>query len=282
MKKILIPIAIFIAAFLLSMFRTNVRDLARAPIELSSKVRDFARSFTLEREKNGLPQETRITATATPSPATVASTKPVSTPTPSVKASEINLAVPFVPQAPFANWDLPYQEACEETSAILVDKFYKNESLTPQEANVEILKLVDWQKRKFGYYMHTTAAETATILKEYFGYKRVDVLYDISSEDIKKHLLAGRPVIVPVDGQQVGNPYYRQPGPSYHMLVVKGFTADGKFITNDVGTKRGYNYVYDIPTFYNAIHDAPSGGDGPIAEEVVRTGRKAIVVVYPN
>ena len=133
--------------------------------------------------------------------------------------------------------------------------------------------------------MHTTAAETARILKEYFGYKRVEVIRDITIDDIKSHLLAGRPVIVPLAGRMLNNPYYTQPGPVYHMLVIKGFTKDGRFITNDVGTKRGQNYAYDAEALFNAIHDAPTGGDGwnvADPEEYIKTGGKVMVVVYPN
>ena len=263
MKKFLVFITIFIATFLvLLVFRTDIQDL------------------TLEWEKNGLPEETRIVSTGVPTK------NPTALPAPSiVEFSEINLAVPFVPQAPYADWSLPYQEACEETSAILVNKFHKNESITPEIVKNEILKLVDWQKRKFGYYFHTTAEETAIMLRQYFGYKRVDVLRDITINDIKSHLLAGRPVIVPLAGRLVDNPYYRQPGPIYHMLVIKGFTKDGKFITNDVGTKRGQNYVYDANVLFNAIHDAPTGGDGWSVnnpEDYIKTGGKVIIVVYPT
>jgi hypothetical protein len=193
--------------------------------------------------------------------------------------------VPFSSQAPYADWGAPYAQACEETSALLVDRFYKNEPLTPAIAQQEILNIVAWENKTFGYYEHTTAKETARILKEYFNYKRVDVSYDISLADIKAQIMAGRPVIVPLAGRQLNNPYYKQPGPIYHMLVIKGLTKDGNFITNDVGTKRGANYVYDAQILYNAIHDAPFGGGElttPELEKYIPTGRKAIIVVYPN
>ncbi|MBI2063939.1 MAG: C39 family peptidase [Candidatus Yanofskybacteria bacterium] len=262
MRKLVTFITIFIAVFLvLFLLRTDVRDLA------------------LEWEKNGLPEETRIPfQSETP-------LKPVATASIPPLARQVNLAVPFMPQAPFGNWELPYQEACEETSAILVDKFYKNEPITAEAAKNEILKLVEWQKQRLGYYFHTTAAETAMMLKQYFGYKRVDILRNITIDDIKSHLLAGRPIIVPLAGRMLDNPYYTQPGPIYHMLIIKGFTKDGKFITNDVGTKRGQNYAYDEKVLFNAIHDAPTGGDGwaiDNVEEYVKTGGKTIVVVYPN
>ncbi|MBI2669920.1 MAG: C39 family peptidase [Candidatus Yanofskybacteria bacterium] len=251
MKRGLFIFSIAFIAVLLFMvfFRNNIRD------------------FALEWKKKNLPPITIQSGTIRP-------------------FAGINLDVPFLPQAPFGNWELPYQEACEETSSILVDKFYKNELATPETVDKEILNLVDWQKKRFGYYFHTTAKETAIMLREYFGYKRVDVLTNVSAEDIKSHVMAaGRPVIVPLAGRLAANPYYRQPGPVYHMLIIKGITKNGDFITNDVGTKRGQNYVYDDKVLFNAIHDAPTGGDGwPVAnpEEYIKTGAKTIVVVYSN
>ncbi len=225
------------------------------------------------------------------SPALPAPTEPPAPadpiPAPAIPAgfNGINLAVPFSAQAPYGDWSAPYGEACEETSALLVDYFYKNKGLTPETAKQEILKIVDWENTTFGYYEHTTAEETSRLIRDYFGYNRVDVDYDISLEDIKTHIIAGRPVIVPLAGRAINNPFYRQPGPIYHMLVIKGITKDGNFITNDVGTKRGYNYVYNADVLYNAIHDAPFGG-GELTtlelEKHIPTGRKAIIIIYPN
>lgn len=209
---------------------------------------------------------------------------PQVTPTPLPR--EKNLAVPFSSQAPHGNWELPYQETCEETSAMLVDGFWKGRTFTADSANIELLDLVEWSKKRFGFYFHTTVEQTAVILREFYGYRDVRVLHDISLEDIKREVGAGRPVIIPAAGRELGNRFFRQPGPVYHMLVVKGFTADGMIITNDVGTRNGHNYVYDEHVFYEAIHDVPTGGDdwptGVIPEEYILTGGKAMIVVHPN
>lgn len=225
----------------------------------------------LELKKQSLPNEIKISS---------------STPlTDTSKSKSINLAVPFSSQAPYGDWGLPYLEACEETSAILVNAFYRNKKLTPEIVNDEILKVINWEDKNFGYYKHTTASETARILIEYFNYKEVKVEYDISINDIKEHLLAGRPVIVPLAGRELKNPYYTAPGPIYHMLVIKGITKGGDFITHDVGTKRGNNYVYKEKLLYDAIHDAPLAG-GELSnlelEKEIPIGRKAIIVVYQN
>ena len=39
---------------------------------------------------------------------------------------EINIAVPFTSQAPYAIWDPLHDDACEEASLIMLDAFYKN------------------------------------------------------------------------------------------------------------------------------------------------------------
>jgi hypothetical protein len=188
-----------------------------------------------------------------------------------VEAQELNLAVPFTPQAPHANWDLPYQEACEEASAIMAAAYFSGESsFTPEEADRRILKLVEWEKARFGYYEDTTAAETAAMLREYFGLS-AEARPVASIDEIKKPLLEGRLVILPAAGRLLKNPYFRGQGPLYHMLVVKGFTKDGRIITNDPGTRRGADFVYDPATLWNAVHD---WNGGKVAE-----GAKLMIVV---
>lgn len=213
---------------------------------------------------------------------TVAENKTAPQPLPATM-EEINLDVPFSTQAPHANWALPYQEACEEASALLVHRFYTGENLTPDIADQELLKIIEWEKITLGYYEHTTVEETARILREYFGHAKVDVRYDFNLDDLKREVAAGRPLILPFAGRELGNPNYRQPGPVYHMLVVKGFTKDGRIITNDVGTRRGHNYVYDPQILFNAIHDAPSGGsvwNVTDPAQHIKTGRKAMIIVF--
>lgn len=186
--------------------------------------------------------------------------------------AEFNLAVPFTPQAPFAVWDELHEDACEEASVMMIDAFYTNRSFTPQSADDEINAIVNWELPTFGYWLDTTAEETARILREKYGYQNVRVVYDININDIKREVANGHPVILPAAGQMLGNEYFTQPGPLYHMLVVRGWTSDGKIITNDPGTKRGEGYLYDPDVLISAVHDW-NGGD-------VENGRKAMIVVY--
>ncbi|MBU1130700.1 C39 family peptidase [Patescibacteria group bacterium] len=184
-----------------------------------------------------------------------------------------NLNVPFTPQAPFAVWDETFKEACEEAAGLIVHYFYQGKTFTPQIAADEILAMVDWQLNYFGGHFDLTAQQTAEMIKEYLGYDKVEVVDNPTIDEIKNHLFQQRPVIAPAAGRQLGNPYFRTPGPIYHMLVIKGYTED-KFITNDPGTKRGEDFLYDYQVIMEAMHDWN--------ESDILQGEKRIIVIYPN
>jgi len=190
--------------------------------------------------------------------------------------AELNLDVPWMSQAPHANWDFPYQEACEEASMIMVDAFYEKRSgkLPVDEADSEILKLVDYQNKTLGYYKDTTAEETAQILRDYYNYSDVRVFPVSDPKDIKAVLARGYPVIMPFWGKALDIPNFRNGGPLYHMLVVKGYTGDGHFITGDPGTRLGQDFIY---TFENLLESAHDWNGGNVSE-----GKKVMIVVLPN
>lgn len=183
----------------------------------------------------------------------------------------INLNVPFTAQAPSGDWSLPFKEACEEASILMVNKFYRQQPLgNSGDIENDIKDIVEFEKQKFGFYSDTDAEQTASILKDYFSYSKVRVTYDITIEDIKKELAQGRPVIVPAAGRMLGNPNYKRPGPLYHMLVIKGYTKT-KFITNDPGTRHGKDFAYGFKVLHNAIHDFNNG--------LVNEGKKVMIVI---
>lgn len=186
--------------------------------------------------------------------------------------SSLNLAVPFTTQAPFQVWDTDHEDFCEEASLAMVDAFYGARTFTRESADREFFAIQSWEKEHLGEWMSTTAEENARILREYYGYKRVEVRYDVSIADIETEIRAGRPVIVGADGKGL-NPNFRNGGPDYHMLVIKGFTPT-RFVTNDPGTRLGADYTYDKQFLMTKIHDW-NGGDVP-------NGRRAMIVVYPN
>lgn len=193
---------------------------------------------------------------------------------PEVKLAKdsIALKVPFISQAPLGKWDELHNNACEEAALIIVNAFWQNRALTPESAEKEIQNLVAWQINNWGSHKDLTLQEVAKLAREYYGYKWARVVKEITVDDIKKELSLGNPVILPLAGREIKNPYYRQPGPYYHMLVVTGYEQN-KFITNDPGTRRGENYSYDQTLLFAAIHDWPG------EDKDILVGPKAMLII---
>jgi hypothetical protein len=186
--------------------------------------------------------------------------------------AEVNLAVPFAMQAPHQNWSLPYQQFCEEASTLMAASYINGQTVKDaSDADQKLLGIKDFEDKRLGFYEDTNADETAIILREYFGISKVDVVPDPAAIQIRIALSQGKIVIVPLAGRQLGNPFYRNPGPLYHMLVVKGYTKNGDFVTNDPGTRRGADYIYNPDVLLKAIHDWNGGN--------VEAGRKVMIVV---
>lgn len=269
--------ALLLAAFATAFaFRVVIRDAVASRFKPAlPAAQPYAPSVQPPSVPNAEPEpEAKPPVTSEPVSAPVPTPIPVPVPTPapapSIKGA--NLAVPFTSQAPKADWSMPYQEACEEASLLMINAFLKGAgAFTPDAADAQILELVEWEKSHFGYYEDTTAEEVAETARERFGYARSRAVKISSIADIKTVIDRGLPVAIPAAGRQLFNPNFSGAGPKYHMLVVKGYTKDGKIITNDPGTRRGADYVYDADVLWNAIHDW-NGGD-------VDNGSKIMVVI---
>lgn len=186
------------------------------------------------------------------------------------------IKVPFSSQAPLGVWDARHEEACEETSLIMLKYYLDKKELTPETAENEIQKMIDFEIENYGSYEDTSIEKNIQLFKDFYGEpgngKRLEVVYDFKKEDLKKYLAAGEPVIVAAAGRELNNPYYTAPGPLYHNLVLVGYDGN-TIISNDPGTKRGEGYKYNINTLYNAIHDF--SGD----LEKIDEGRKAMIIL---
>jgi len=164
-----------------------------------------------------------------------------------------NHDVAFASQAPFANWDLPYQEACEEASLIMAYKYFANEKLDKQVMDNEIKKLVDWQNETFGYYTDTNLEEVKHIAEEYFNLD-VQISEKVEVDFIKQMISNGYLIIIPASGRDLDNPNFTSPGPIFHMLVIRGYDRN-EFITNDPGTRKGLKFKYKYRNLIDSIHD---------------------------
>jgi hypothetical protein len=154
----------------------------------------------------------------------------------------------------------------------------RKEPLSRSGALIEIHRLLDWEERH-GYAIDVTTAEIGEIARRYYS-RSVRVLTgsSVTRDAILDELRMGNAVILPAAGRLLGNPYFRSPGPAYHMLVIRGyqpatFFSPERFITNDPGTRRGEEYIYDVDTLLRANHDWTGSGD------TIVQGMRAILIV---
>jgi len=219
--------------------------------------------------------ETPEPETTTPEPAKE-EPKPEPAPVPAPKPASgipvsFNLKVPFVPQAPFRVWDEIHEDACEEASILMLEAYVKGEaSVSLEEAERRIQELVTYQNETYGDFRSFSAADTAKLMRDKLGIKGAITLPVTSADDIREQIALGRPVVIPAAGKLLKNPNFKNGGPLYHMLLIKGY-AKGTFITNDPGTRVGADYVYSVDIIMDAIHDW-NGGD-------VLNGKKVMIVV---
>ncbi len=213
--------------------------------------------------------------TVQPNPPAVQPPQKVPPPPPSTGLkSEVNLSVPFTSQAPHKNWGEPYQNFCEEASVLMAASYILGQDIPNADyADQKLLAIKAYEDKTFGYYLDTTAAETAKILTDYYKINQVKLVDNPTVNDIKQAVADGKVVLVPAAGQDLDNPNFTNGGPVYHMLVVKGYTKDGKFITNDPGTRLGANFLYTYDNLMNAIHDWV-GFDRDIHE-----GKRVVIIV---
>ncbi len=204
----------------------------------------------------------------TPTPEPAPETKP-----PVVVADEINLKVVFVQQAPTSNWDAVHEETCEEASVLMIKGYMTDvESMTAPEIEAGLADLIEYEMKTFGYFQDTTVAETVKMMQEHVGLTKAHAVEPKSMEEVREFLRRGVPVIMPAAGKLLGNPNFKNGGPLYHMLVIKGFRKDGTFITNDPGTRRGADYVYSGEVLWKAMSDWDHAIHGP-------SGVKRMIVV---
>jgi len=195
---------------------------------------------------------------------------------------EVNLDMPFFPQAPDGDWSQPWQDSCEEASVLLAYYYATGKNPTKDEFRNDILTLVDWQNENFGSYKDTDAEQTAKMIESNFEFKtlptgrqvknlKLKIIEDPSVEEMKWELLKKHVIVAPFAGRQLHNPFYSNEGPYYHMMVIKGYD-EKNFITNDVGTRRGKDYKYPYETIMSAMHEWN--------ETDINLGARKVIVVY--
>lgn len=205
------------------------------------------------------------------------STIPISSSNTSFFGMESYINMAFVPQAPFGEWSDPrQQDACEEASVFMAVKWARGETFTFEEARNAFVAMSDWEKEKWGYFEDTSANDSMVrLFKEWFGFESVSVYYDISTLSIREELKNGNAVVVPINGQKLGNLFYQNGGPERHMIVIVGFDSrTNEFVIKDPGTYRGNDLRFSETAISASLRDYASGNHSPIGD-----GKTAMIVI---
>jgi hypothetical protein len=182
------------------------------------------------------------------------------------------LEIPFYSQAPLSNWDAFHEDMCEEASVLNAALFLEGKKLTKEQFEAELKKMQEVEKKEIGEWKSTTVSQVKKLVDIYFeGKVKSKVIENPTITDIEAEIAAGRPVVVPLAGRDIGNPNFTPPGPVYHMLTVKGYDTQN-FITNDVGTRKGNSFVYKKEVIMKNMHDWN--------EKDIHLGEKRALVLY--
>lgn len=164
------------------------------------------------------------------------------------------LAVPFTDQAPTGKWDR--NEDCEEASITMANAYLngnRDNKLPPAVAQEYINSLKRWEEANIGYNADTGAYATSRMAEGTFGIT-VRQIKNYTETDLKKELVNNHVILLPINARLLGNPSYAESGPTYHMIVVRGYNASG-FIVNDPGTEQGNGQVYSFETLKKSAAD---------------------------
>lgn len=263
-----IKILVFFSIFLFSLFlvKKNIADLREIFLTAENKIKqDESIIKNISSEKNNNSNIKEIVD--------INEKKEVEEISPPIK--KINHLMPFISQAPKGKWDKIHEEACEEASLLLAHYFIKGRELVlSEEAESDLQKLLNFTQNVYPKKEDINIQELNEVAKRYFNYENFKILLDPKEIDLENILKNKSIIIMPASGRTLKNPYFKNPGPLYHMLVISGFDSERKvFITQDPGTKRGKNYEYPYEIIIDSIHDFDSN-----KEEILK-GKKVILIV---
>lgn len=167
------------------------------------------------------------------------------------QAQEVILDVPFSPQAPDAKWVEPWENACEETSLVMVNAYYTQENLSPKKAKSEILSVIKTKNKNEGESKDESPTKIVRMIQK-LGKWDAKVEESIDLEKIKSEIDQKHPVIFPFDAKKVKNPIF-DGQVDYHVAVIIGYDdATKEFIVNDPGMSKGASTRYSYEEFLEA------------------------------
>ena len=160
----------------------------------------------------------------------------------------------FFSQAPYWNWNQPYQDACEEASLLIWYYYIKWLNKNKSEYNKDLLKMVQLEMDILWYFESTTIMEMKQIINTRDPNIKAKIIEHPTVRDIEKEISQNNAVIAPFYGKGINNPHYALWWPEYHFMVIKWYDKDN-FITHDVWTIRWSNRHYNKKLIMENLHD---------------------------
>ena len=116
--------------------------------------------------------------------------------------------VPFVRQTSLV-------DACEEASILMAQAWVFGLSVNSKFAAEQIRGMAGWEMANFGFHHDTSAADTAELMRGYYGYP-AEVVYNITTADIRQALENRNIVLVAINGEK----FYNLGGVPRHIIVI--------------------------------------------------------------
>lgn len=174
---------------------------------------------------------------------------------PVLATSTKKIFVPFTSQAPRSVWNQPWQDACEESAISMVDYFYAKKTFTPETAEKSILEIINTKNDYIGESLDENAQIIIDLINGFLNWE-ARIIKNPTLDQLKAEIDNERPIIMPMHGKYLYNPYFRNGGPDYHSIVISGYDEGKKeFIVQEPGTRRGLDFRYSYDTIMNAMHD---------------------------
>ena len=150
--------------------------------------------------------------------------------------------VPFTTQAPY-KWISPWTEYAEEACVYMAMAWVRGSELGDfRKRSNDLVTIGEWENENIGGSGDTTVIQTLQILTGYYLWERAYLSLDPSVEYMVNEIENGHVIILPINGQILDSPYYSDPAPAHHNLLIVGVDKETQvFIVHDPGTIRGAN-----------------------------------------
>ncbi len=162
-----------------------------------------------------------------------------------VQSKPVLLSVPFTSQAPEGNWIEPWDNACEETSILMVEMYYQgNSNVNVEESKKQIQNILKKKESLYGKSKDESPEKIIQMIETLYK-RKASLQKDITTEKIKNQIDLGQPVIIAFDTRLIKNPNFIAPQPTYHVAVIVGYDDETKeFLVNDPGSSDGEQFRY--------------------------------------